>query len=474
MRTLRRGREELVQLVDVAAPSKATEAGSPPAAGAPADFEAFYRCEYPGLVVLAWVLPGPALAEDVAQEAMLEAHRKWDAVLGHESPVGWVRAVCLRKAASVARRRTLERRLLQQAGAFRAEAAIAVGEDERFWQAVRSLPLRQAQAVALHYALDLSVVEVAETLGCAEGAVKAHLSRARSALASTRSWAGGGWGMSIDALARRVSEQTRVDVHGSLDVEERLGELYVVRRRRRLAKATAGLAAVAVIGALTIGGLSFSHEAEKHPAGPARPIQVEEACRESVHVKCLDGSTILVRGKVPYTFTVPPGLSRDVSERAGGSRVDVFADGEQNGGVAIMSDVEPAGAATVRGADELARWVAARASLLTTPVTRGNHDGFDTWSVEASLSRKGMAMAASCNANQSSCRPVLEQTEPYQWQTGVSEGMVSRYTFFDVPGLGTVAVWSWVFPDEDVPWSYADTVLDRYERLANSLDFQAS
>jgi RNA polymerase sigma factor (sigma-70 family) len=471
MRTLRRGREELVQLVDVAAPSKVTEAGTPSAAGAPPDFEAFYRCEYPGLVVLAWVLTGPALAEDVAQEAMLEAHREWDAVLGHESPVGWVRAVCLRKAASVARRRTLERRLLQQAGAFRAEAAIAVVEDERFWQAVRSLPLKHAQAVALHYALDLSVVEVAETLGCAEGAVETHLSRARSALASTRSWAGG---MSIDALARRVSEQTRVDVHGSLDVEERLGDLYVVRRRRRLAKATAGLAAGAVIGALTIGVLSFSHEAEVHPAGPARPIQVEEACRESVHVKCLDGSTILVRGDVPYTFTVPPGLSRDVSERAGGRRVDVFADGEQNGGVAIMSDVEPAGAATVRGADELARWVAARASLLTTPVTRGNHDGFDTWSVEASLSPKGMAMAASCNANQSSCRPVLEQTEPYQWQTGVSEGMVSRYTFLDVPGLGTVAVWSWVFPDEDVPWSYADTVLDRYERLANSLDFQAS
>jgi hypothetical protein len=280
--------------------------------------------------------------------------------------------------------------------------------------------------------------------------------------------------MSIDALVRRVSEQTRADVHGSLDVEQRLGELHVVRRRRRLAKATAGLAAVAAVGGLTIGVLSFAGDAEVQPAAPVRPVQVEEACRESVHVKCLDGSTILVRGKVPYTFTVTPGLSRDVSERAGGSRIDVFADGEENGGVSIMSSVEPAGAATVRGADELARWVAARASLLTTPVTRANHDGFDTWSVEARLSPAGVAMAASCNGNQSSCRPVLEQTEPYQWQTGVWEGMVSRYTFLDVPGRGIVAVWSWVFPDEDVPWSYADTVLDRYERLADSIDFQAS
>jgi DNA-directed RNA polymerase specialized sigma24 family protein len=383
------------------------------------DFDSFYRREYPGLVVLTRVLAGPALAEDVAQEAMLLACRKWEAVRGYESPVGWVRAVCLRKAASVARRRTLERRLLRRFSPGRPVAA-----------AVRD---------------DLE-----------------------------RSWVGGGWDTSIDDLARRVSEQMRAEVHGSIDVEQRLGELHVVRRRRLLAKATAGLAAVAAAGGLTIGVLSGGQEAEGEPEGTAWPVQVEEACRESDHVRCLDGSTILVRGKVPYTFTVTPGLSPDVSERGGASRVDVFADGEESGGVSIMTDVEPAGAATVRRADELARWVAARASLLTTPVTRGNLDGFDTWSVEARLSPEGLAMAASCNVNHSSCRPVLEQTAPYLWQTGVWEGMVSRYTFLDVPGLGTVAIWSWVFPDEDVPWSYADIVLDRYERLANSIDFQAS
>ena len=43
---------------------------------------------------------------------------------------------------------------------------------------------RQAQATALFYALDLSVIEVAATLGCAEGTVKVHLSRARAELAA--------------------------------------------------------------------------------------------------------------------------------------------------------------------------------------------------------------------------------------------------------------------------------------------------
>jgi RNA polymerase sigma-70 factor (ECF subfamily) len=39
--------------------------------------------------------------------------------------------------------------------------------------------------MALHYALDLPVADVAEVLGCAEGTVKVHLHRARAALADT-------------------------------------------------------------------------------------------------------------------------------------------------------------------------------------------------------------------------------------------------------------------------------------------------
>jgi RNA polymerase sigma-70 factor (ECF subfamily) len=56
-------------------------------------------------------------------------------------------------------------------------------EHEAFWAEVRRLPRRQAQVIALHYMYDLGAAEVASTLGCAEGTVKAHLSRARSVLA---------------------------------------------------------------------------------------------------------------------------------------------------------------------------------------------------------------------------------------------------------------------------------------------------
>ena len=57
------------------------------------------------------------------------------------------------------------------------------GETAEFWAAERALPRRQAQAVALYYFQDLSVQQTARVLDCAEGTVKAHLAKARRALA---------------------------------------------------------------------------------------------------------------------------------------------------------------------------------------------------------------------------------------------------------------------------------------------------
>ena len=48
--------------------------------------------------------------------------------------------------------------------------------------ALRRLPARQQEAVALHYLLDLPVAETATVMGCDEGTVKTHLSRARLTL----------------------------------------------------------------------------------------------------------------------------------------------------------------------------------------------------------------------------------------------------------------------------------------------------
>jgi RNA polymerase sigma-70 factor (ECF subfamily) len=155
-------------------------------ARAPESFDAFYRREFVSLLVLARALVGSAQAEDVAQEAMLVAFRRWRAIAEVRSPAAYVRGICLHKAVTVVRRRALERQLW---GRFGAPATVGGAdlsqESGALWEAVRRLPRRQAQAMALHYALDLPVADVAEVLGCAEGTVKVHLHRARAALADT-------------------------------------------------------------------------------------------------------------------------------------------------------------------------------------------------------------------------------------------------------------------------------------------------
>lgn len=147
-------------------------------------YDVFFRREYRGVVALAHALAGAAAAEDVAQEAMLAAYRRWDDVAPLDRPVAWVRRVCVNLSASVARRRGAELRALRRWGVRERTVDELPEPDEQVWAAVRRLPRRQAQALALHYACDASVADVALVLGCSEGSVKVHLSRGRSAVAA--------------------------------------------------------------------------------------------------------------------------------------------------------------------------------------------------------------------------------------------------------------------------------------------------
>jgi RNA polymerase sigma-70 factor, ECF subfamily len=174
-----------LELVDVEIePGRSGDSGD--ADERPAEsFESFYLREFPRLVTLARALAGDAHAQDIAQDALIVAYGEWDEVACYPSPGAWVRGVCANKAISSVRRRAAESRALSRLRLSRPAAASTgpSAEDETFWREVRRLPQRQAQAVALFYALDLSVAEIAVTLDCSDGTVKTHLSRARSSLA---------------------------------------------------------------------------------------------------------------------------------------------------------------------------------------------------------------------------------------------------------------------------------------------------
>lgn len=157
-------------------------AGRSPAA----TFEDLYQREFSSVLALAYVLSGSrSAAEELAQDAFLAAHRRWDRLSRYEDPAAWVRRVCANRSVSVVRRRVSEARALARLRARPVLPDELPPDSASFWQAVRSLPARQAQVVALHYLEDLSVSDVAMVLGCAEGTVKAHLHRARRALASS-------------------------------------------------------------------------------------------------------------------------------------------------------------------------------------------------------------------------------------------------------------------------------------------------
>lgn len=149
------------------------------------DFEAFYMREFERVVGLAYVLCGNwSTAEDIAQDGFVIAHRKWARIASYDKPGAWVRRVVSDLAVSTIRRRLVEAKaLMRLAGRERPPQEPLGAGDEDFWAAVRELPKRQAQVVALYYLEDLSVARIAEVMECAEGTVKAHLSKARATLA---------------------------------------------------------------------------------------------------------------------------------------------------------------------------------------------------------------------------------------------------------------------------------------------------
>ena len=148
-------------------------------------FEGFYAKEYRLLVAFAYALTGSrAHAEDVAQEAMLAAYRRWDEVARMDAPHAWVRRVCANLAVSFVRRRLVEARGLLRLRRRRSEVVVLDDDDATFWAEVRRLPKRQAQCIVLCYVYGCSVAETAQVLGCTDGTVKTHLARGRSKVAA--------------------------------------------------------------------------------------------------------------------------------------------------------------------------------------------------------------------------------------------------------------------------------------------------
>jgi RNA polymerase sigma-70 factor (ECF subfamily) len=166
------------QLSDVAQPADVAEVA------VPASFEAFYGAHFRSLVALTYALSGSRLAaEDLAQEALLAAYRRWPEVAALDDPASWVRRVAANQAVSGLRRRLAEARALTRLAGRRTLLPEVSDGAQDVWREVRRLPRRQAQAVALYYLQDRALDDVAAVLECSAETVRTHLRRARHTLA---------------------------------------------------------------------------------------------------------------------------------------------------------------------------------------------------------------------------------------------------------------------------------------------------
>jgi RNA polymerase sigma-70 factor (ECF subfamily) len=142
-----------------------------------------YDASYPRLVGQLTAFTGSREeAEDVVQDAFARGLNHTRTLLAADNPEAWLRTVAVNQARSRWRRVRRLAGLLPDLvpdppvtgdGAVRLDLVAAM----------RTLPVAQREAIALHHLAGLPVHEVATTLGVPSGTVKARLARGRAALA---------------------------------------------------------------------------------------------------------------------------------------------------------------------------------------------------------------------------------------------------------------------------------------------------
>jgi RNA polymerase sigma factor (sigma-70 family) len=205
-------------MVSVPVPEPADRAAVAPTA---VDLESAYREHYASLVRLASLLVDDVgTCEELVQEAFVKVWQRGGAVRDPERLPAYLRSAVLNGARSHLRKVVVRRRHLRSvpppgpsgrrmsrsgsssspsagpspAGSGGSDGpgtdtsegpeagAVAADETRLVLAALRTLPDRQREVLALRYYLDLSEAEIAATLGISPGSVKTHAHRGLAAL----------------------------------------------------------------------------------------------------------------------------------------------------------------------------------------------------------------------------------------------------------------------------------------------------
>jgi RNA polymerase sigma-70 factor (sigma-E family) len=152
--------------------------------------EELYAAHYRRLVRLAVLLVRDlGTAEEVVQDSFVAMHGRWRNLQDPGKGLAYLRQTVVNRSRSVLRHRGVQARYAathptsdvpDHPGAD--EEALAADRRRQVLDALRELPGRQREVLALRYYLDLSEADIAATLGISRGAVKSHASRGVAAL----------------------------------------------------------------------------------------------------------------------------------------------------------------------------------------------------------------------------------------------------------------------------------------------------
>ncbi len=132
------------------------------------------------LIRLAHIMLGsPAAAEDVVQEAFCGLYRRWPHLKDKSRALGYLRSSVLNGCRSVRRRGTaLQLDEAHLAPVSAAENAVLTAEERlELACALRDLPARQREVIALRFFLDLTDEQIAETLRISRPGVRSAAHR---------------------------------------------------------------------------------------------------------------------------------------------------------------------------------------------------------------------------------------------------------------------------------------------------------
>jgi RNA polymerase sigma-70 factor (sigma-E family) len=148
--------------------------------------EELYAAHYRRLVRLAVLLVrDQETAEEVVQDAFVAMHGRWRSLREPDKGVAYLRQTVVNRARSVLRHRGVQARYVAPVPADHPGVDLDLLASERrtaVLDALRALPERQREVLALRYYLDLPEADIAATLGISRGAVKSHASRGVAAL----------------------------------------------------------------------------------------------------------------------------------------------------------------------------------------------------------------------------------------------------------------------------------------------------